>query len=306
MKHVITATDDNPDYFFFLPIVTKMWEKMGFQHHCVVIADPAKLTEALRTAISHSKGAVLHFVNPNNVAQNFPGFQPWALAPLSRILAGCLDIPKNDCVLTSDIDMLPIKQQWFDKISLEPNNIDIFGEDGATGGYGNSRYPICYVGMQRALWSTILQTHEFGHDFTLGLNHLITKYRLDTLDINGQRACDEPLLHSLINDHSRKYRPILNFHMRKMITNESYKPGMIGVPGILPEGRLDRSNWQKNMTGVIDIHAPRPGYSQENWDKLKYQLQTLYSPLEYMEVGMLNWYREEFIGDLNEKHTPQH
>lgn len=148
--------------------------------------------------------------------------------------------------------------------------------------------------MKKSLWSTIFECYKHNNDLTLGLAHLIRKFKINDYDANGQRACDEPIFHYLLHQYNNVYGVNINYIMRKMIVNESYVPGMVGVPGILPSGRLDRSNWIEDMDSIIDIHCPRPGFSGQNWSKIKRQLEIVLG-VNSPEMMRINYYYQEFV-----------
>jgi hypothetical protein len=78
-----------------------------------------------------------------------------------------------------------------------------------------------------------------------------------------------------------------------MIPNPSFKGHDNKTPFILPEGRIDRSNWDlSNLSTAIDAHCPRPGYTDENWNKI---LPVLEKALTKDQLLYINGYRKDFV-----------
>lgn len=103
LDHVILASNDNPDYLNFWPLVSEAWTQMG--------VDPILIYTG--KSKNNLQGNVFHYdsknLNSAFVAQNI------------RILYPALLNNKN-CIV-SDIDLLPLSKKYFlDSIENIPNN----------------------------------------------------------------------------------------------------------------------------------------------------------------------------------------
>jgi hypothetical protein len=291
MKQVITSTDLNKDYSFFIPIIYFAWKNLGYDLNlfinCSVSNLMAKNNEILFKVLNELK---IKSIFLHNKDYNIPQEYSWSLSPFSRLFGCYFDLPDNDYLLTTDIDMIPLDSKWFN--SIDENKINIYGEDGSTGGYGHSRYPICYIGMTVGKWKNLI-----GYDVKKTLNETIN-YKLSnipkTLTEGQWRSLDETYFHYLFRDlASDEMRKSAIFYFRYMIPNPAFKGHDNKTPFILPAGRIDRSNWDLSMLPTaIDAHCPRPGYNDENWSKI---LPILEKCLTDDQLKYTKNYREEFI-----------
>ena len=109
MKAVISSTYDDK-YIFFLPITTWLWNKLGVDVICFApiersSADYARLKLVLD--FCNNYGLSVHqFTCPEHKEATY--------AQCSRLFAGSLDLPDNEVVVTSDIDMGVFSKELFD------------------------------------------------------------------------------------------------------------------------------------------------------------------------------------------------
>ena len=100
---VILASDDNPDYLDFWPIVSEAWESMGLEPILIYTGKENK----------DLKGNIIKF-NPNKLDSAFVAQNIRLLYP---------GILKNKNCIISDIDLLPLSKNYFYKSVLEiPDN----------------------------------------------------------------------------------------------------------------------------------------------------------------------------------------
>jgi len=100
---VILASDDNPDYLDFWPIVSEAWESMGLEPILIYTGQEKK----------DLKGNIIKY-NPNKLDSAFVAQNIRLLYP---------GILKNKNCIISDIDLLPLSKNYFYKSVLEiPDN----------------------------------------------------------------------------------------------------------------------------------------------------------------------------------------
>lgn len=111
---VLFSSDNNPEYSNFAPLVTEMWEELGFDtYHIQIGQDPFHEIVNVETSLQ---------------------------AQIARIYATTM-FPDRICLLT-DIDMLPFDKEYFwSKLPKNHNEISIYSYDAHVG----SRYPMCYL-----------------------------------------------------------------------------------------------------------------------------------------------------------------
>lgn len=115
---VIFSSDNNPDYYQFEPLVSQMWESLGFEPYYVKIG--------------------------SELFPEIEGIKSSLQSQISRLYASKL-FPDR-VVLTTDIDMLPFDQNYYmSKLPKRKDDIVIYSSDAyKIDGYGH-RYPMCYI-----------------------------------------------------------------------------------------------------------------------------------------------------------------
>lgn len=137
INRAIVASDTNPVYLDFWPIVAKAWKQLiGVQPTLALIASP-------EIVVDESVGDVIRF-NP------IPGVPTWQQAQMIRMLLPALF--KEDVCIISDIDMLPMSKKYFtDPIKNIATNRLVTYHDGMYGPLINGvprGIPMCYVVAQ--------------------------------------------------------------------------------------------------------------------------------------------------------------
>lgn len=140
LDRVILATDANPDYIEFWPIVAKAWKEI------VGIKPTLALIAHADVSVDESLGDVIRFEPIEGIPTSFQ-------AQVIRLLLPVL-YPDDVCIL-SDIDMIPLNQTYFlDSIASCPNDSFVVYRDKA---YNESelKYPMCYLAAQGSTFQEI-------------------------------------------------------------------------------------------------------------------------------------------------------
>ena len=149
---VIFSSDDNKDYSEFSPLVTNMWETLGFETcYCKIGSEEYPLIEGVSSSLQ-SQIVRLY------AAKNFPG----------RV------------VLTTDIDMIPLDQNYYwSKLPKSENQIIIYSSDA----HGGERYPMCYLSAYGETLSNIVleNDNETWEQFVRRLESLELGWNTDEL-----------------------------------------------------------------------------------------------------------------------------
>jgi len=227
MRWVVISTDNNPDYYQYLPIVKKAWNILGWNTLTMTIGINFEDDE---------KNKHLSLDNLNLPIRNF------SLAQISRLWGWKSDFIKDDeIIMTSDIDMLPCTNYWNPK----EKQITTYGHDLTN----YEQYPMCYIAMEKSKWREVLKNKSIA-DVIKDYPHVYT-------DEDKQE---------LFNQHSRKNWKKYWFVDQEIIT-DYLKPHVVeNVIRFTKEGflRLDRCCWDetKNIEHPIDCHLHRP-YNKE-------------------------------------------
>jgi hypothetical protein len=150
----IFSSDNNPDYSEFAPLVSEMWETLGFEPFYAQIG-----TEQFPL---------------------IPGVESSLQSQIVRLYTSKL-FPDR-IVLTTDIDMLPFDQNYFwSKLPKSDNQIVIYSSDAHEG----KRYPMCYLSAYGKVLSSIALENEdeTWEEFVLRLNSLGLGWNTDELYI---------------------------------------------------------------------------------------------------------------------------
>lgn len=159
---VIFSSDDNPDYVEFAPLITELWQNLGFDTFY------AKIGSDLFPTVEHV---------PTSLQ-----------AQISRLYAGVY-LTDRVC-LTTDIDMLPFDKRYYQaRLVKRPDQISIYSFDAHAG----TRYPMCYLSaFGQTLAETVLDyKNETWPDFVRRLQGLGQGWNTDELYVT-QRINSSP------------------------------------------------------------------------------------------------------------------
>jgi hypothetical protein len=293
-KKAIFSTDDNDIYYFFMPIVSKLWVKMGYQPNVFVVGNEKHWLETsqkqlvLNTSLANGADVVILDSEMIKKTREFDGYNLSALAQISRLCSPCWpNVKDSDYFLTSDIDMLPLKKPWFHQQDLS-KPVHIFYSNN----YNHTRYSICYIGMNVNTWKKAIDIER---------QNIYVQLMKIILELKRNSPQDEQWGH----DEIFLFRRIKNFpgypQTCHMIDRKTYKNPVVSgnggggpLPGTIPFDRLDRSNWifKGNIETYVDAHCKRPGYQSANWTDIRFLLGHVFDQNELMWADE---YYKEFI-----------
>lgn len=229
-KFVVNATDSNTLYSFFMPIVSILWKNIGFKT-LNVITNQGWDNEHQKYVLSKivHQSDILHRIDP------VPNLRVSTSVQTVRVLAACApELEPNDYLITSDVDMLPLDNNYFNNYNEDLFNVysaDAYGDH-----FQVPKYPICYLGAKVHLWQEVM--HLGSKDLQVELNRAMDG-RLDSWDN------DEMFLGGKLRT-SQLYPSRCNFMLR-------------GWPFSRADRRLDRDHWYLSGEKYIDCHCKRPG-----------------------------------------------
>lgn len=225
----VISTNDNLDYLFYLPIVIEGWYKLGYNVHVFYHGntEPLDLSTDVITELSHKYNKDTDVT----LIQSIDGIDDVTLIQCSRLFAGYLYRGTDTRIVTSDIDMLVIKDIFLDK-----GNVDVYGHDLT----GFKQVPMCYVSAFADSWFNMMGLDEH-------------------VDLHTNMAMvirQEPYYNS-VHPHER-WATDQEILTKKIAGSFAYNHERgIEVGSFLPKGRLDRYNWVMPNSELIDIHLPR-------------------------------------------------
>ncbi len=148
----IFSSDSNPDYCEFEPLVSSMWETLGFEpFYAQIGSDQFPLIDDVESSLQ---------------------------SQIVRLYASKLF--SDRVVLTTDIDMLPFDQNYYmSKLPTKYDQICIYSADA----YKGKRYPMCYLSAYGKTFSEIVldDPNETWEEFVLRLNSLNLGWNTDEL-----------------------------------------------------------------------------------------------------------------------------
>jgi hypothetical protein len=140
LQRVILATNNNPNYIQFWPIVAPLWKQMGLKPTLALIADKD-------CPIDTSLGDVIRFDPLPDVPESL---QAQAIRLLLPVL-----FPNETCLI-SDIDMLPISKRYFEEGAKGcPDYAFLVYRNKAPGYAQGGKYPMCYLAAKGYVFSAI-------------------------------------------------------------------------------------------------------------------------------------------------------
>lgn len=147
IDRVILATDNNPLYIEFWPIVAQAWkERIGVQPTLALIASSD-------VCVDESLGDVIRF-------EPLPGIPTSLQAQTIRLLLPAY-FPDEVCII-SDIDMIPLSKEYFvDSVAGIPDDAFVSYREVAD----IPKYPMCYVAAKGSVFKEIFQissVHDIG------------------------------------------------------------------------------------------------------------------------------------------------
>ena len=135
-RYVVVSSNNNPDYYFYLPYVEKAWASFGWDL-CVMVThdvDISKLDTRLDTTII-IKLPEIDELRDATVAQ------------AGRLYAANY-LPEDALIMTSDMDLIPMKDYWNPNVE----DVTVYGHDLTDYTY----FPMGYTAMSGASWKHYL------------------------------------------------------------------------------------------------------------------------------------------------------
>lgn len=227
-RYIVVSTNNNPDYYFYLPYIEKAWNSLGWE---VVVC----LTKDVDT---HN----LVKNNPDTIYLQLPDVEcvrTESIAQAGRLYAA--NYLSKDCyIMTSDMDLLPLSNYW------NPNldDVTVYGHDLTDFSY----FPMGYTGMRAEDWRHFLKlTGNTQADMERDCNEYA--YMVKSTEWEQWWNFDWRLLTDRLT-HAK----VVHKHRGRQANGFAY-------------GRIDRGNSMQMITGeLIDAHCEN--HNVQHPDKL--------------------------------------
>lgn len=253
MKAIISSTYDSK-YLYFLPIVTYCWNKLGVDVICFM---PKQYPESVQKF-----GLVYDVIEQNSLNCEFwnfdcPEHKEATYAQCSRLYAACLDLPEDEILITSDVDMALFK--------LPPyvGGFTVFGADLVP----DKQYPMCYISAKVKDWRNAFDLYEYETliQFPKGVSGGVIK---------SYQKCLDELLGGIEAEHFRgNYwgKDQEEAHNKINLTQGIYCEPRARPGTQFASNRYDRDDayiLDRLSPDTIDFHMNRPGYESDNFYKI--------------------------------------
>ena len=270
MKHAVISTTYDDKYFWYLPIVTWVWNKMGYNVICFMPYSNYLGSEAKNQVPSQIVRDTLNRQNLNYNIEYFecPENKKPTYAQCSRLYASALDLPEDDVLVVSDIDMFVFNPSYFHEPPA--GIIDIYGADLVP----PNQYPMCYLVGQVKTWRDLIgegspQEHldrELGNINSLSMR-------------SDYWAKDQELAYNMLQSNDEVDYRLFN----------RARPGTQ-----FATNRLDRDDsfiLERLSPDIVDYHANRPGYEPHNFSVIM-SILDYYFPHE--DLSWIEEYNEKY------------
>jgi len=259
MKAIVSTTFDDK-YLFSLPIITWCWNKLGVDVICFL-----PRTENILPQVSLiNKVQIEQGLRQKHYFFNAPEHKQATYCQVLRLYAACLDLPEDELLCTSDIDMILFQ--------IPPYNsmFTIMGNDLTP----DRQYPMCYAN------GTVKEWRE-----AFDLNGITYQQAVDRL--LGEDDCQHYRGNRWSTDQENLHR-----HLSKI--NHSVV-GRSNGQNQFATKRYDRDDsflLDRLNLDTIDFHLPRPAHEEINFNIIMQVLKYHY-PLDNFD-WLIN-YREAYL-----------
>lgn len=268
-RRVTLSTDNNPTYAWFVPLCALMWREVAdFHVSCIFVGGAGEWLEARAKEV----GAQVHVVMPPRACS------PSAASQLIRLFSYLLPgTDPDDYLLNVDADAWPLANAF----APSGADLDLIYPD-ACDLAETPYFPIGYIGAKARVW------HEVLADVALDAeNPVAAMESLFATDPalragHGGWNYDETLVTRKIKAWCRNDKTV-------RITRRQGDP---------PIDRVDRSAWPATpiADGFMDAHLVRPGWTDENWPRLR---PLLAQRLSAVHLAWADDYRAEWCHSLD-------
>lgn len=264
MKAIISSTYADK-YFYFIPLCVWAWNKLNVGVVCFMPIE-REANQSPKLALIEN---TLVSINANIVIKKFdcPEHKEATYSQCSRLYGSCLDLPEDEILVTGDIDMLLLANP---AINLNKDCFYVLGADLVP----EKQYPICYLMSSVKKWREVFD-----------ISNQTYQQKLD--ELLGDIDCENMRGNYWGKDQEEAFNKISQCQ-HKVLMNRA----ILGTQ--FAGNRYDRDDaflLDRLSLNTVDYHMNRPGFEDENFNKILQVLQYHY-PNENFE-WLIN-YNEEY------------
>jgi hypothetical protein len=236
MPKVVLSTNNNLDYYFYLPITSFVWNYFGFEPISFIVGESEKDS----IVVEYLKQTPSKIIR---IKEN-PPYRSETISQFIRMYASCCLEDDNEYLIMGDVDMIPLSSYLYRDFDKR----NCFGYDLT----GFSEVPICYVGMYAKKWREFLNLEYGKLEENLFRDLDTIKYKALGETFGEYWNTDQDFLTKKIKEYGEHNFQFIN---RGLENGLAYK-------------RIDRAKWEwkKNET-YIDSHLLRPSFDEQNFIK---------------------------------------
>lgn len=227
-RYVVISTNNNKDYFEYIPYQEKAWAKFGWGLIIMVTPDfnPNGFETMLDTTI------VCRLPNVTEIRTQ-------TLAQMGRLYAAHY-VGGNPLLMTCDMDLIPLADYW----NPDPNKITVYGHDLTDYSY----YPMGYVAMNAENWKRTMQiTSDTRTDILRDCGRTYVKDQLAAYSDDWESWWNVDW--RLLTDRLSPFKDDITFVTRGRRTVQPHK-------GVFAFGRVDRGDsMQVPAENLVDMHC---------------------------------------------------
>lgn len=270
---VVISSNGNNDYLFFLPIVTFMWKKFGWNVVTLIPEydlDCPQVDVINRLSPPKWTGLIYGL-------EHIDGIRSETMAQCCRLYAANI---VSGVIMTSDMDMIPLSDYW----NPWSDKITCYGRD-----LTDYHFPICYISAHSDWWKKVMNlTGDMRSD-------MMRDFDLFPQSKSNEWAkwwqIDQDIITERINERVWDIDEAGNKLHLELINRGTQ-------PNNYPLGRIDRGCWEQSLQQPerIDAHLLRPGYTPENFEKILSLIQSVF-PDENLD--WMREYKNEYVALIN-------
>lgn len=249
MKAIISSTY-NDTYLFFLPIVTFCWNKLGVDVICFMPVGKPQKRNLIHKLVLLEEVRSKNNLNFCVYSFDCPEHKEATYAQCSRLYAAALDLPEDEILITSDIDMGLFRIPPYYQGKMTITGVDLVPE---------GQIPMCYISGSVKEWRRAFEID--GRSVQAYLDDLLGD--IDSITMRGDywSKDQEEAYNRIVCD----IRPI------------EVPRARLGTQ--FASDRLDRDDaflLDRLSPDILDYHMPRPGYEEINFNQILTVLKYFY------------------------------
>lgn len=244
MKSVISCTADEK-YSYFIPIVTWAWNRLGVGV-ILFLPESSKRDKKIQLGLNCMNYG---YKENHHYYFDMPKHKEATAAQCVRLYGACLDLPEDEVLITSDIDMAVFKVP-----EIKGGGFSVVGTDLVP----EKQLPICYISATVGTWRDYFNLKS--KTYQQCLDSLLGKIECESFRGNyWGKDQEEAFLR--ISGEGDLYK--------KSIERKFYHPiNRSNGQNQFAQNRYDRDDQfilDRLSPDTIDFHMPRPGYEDKNF-----------------------------------------